>query len=176
MAIPRTPRTAALTAAAAVGLVLLIAAAPPPGSPAPDFRLADAAGRTTQLSSLRGQVVILHFWATWCPRCLSEMPLLEEVARDRAPHGVQVLAINLAEPRRRVERYLKEQSLELKVLLDSKGSVAGKYGVVGLPASIVIDRQGRIVRQITMGSLNRREMDSLLDSLPGGTEEPKPSE
>lgn len=176
MAIQSAPGTTAATLAAAVGLALLIAAAPAPGSPAPDFRLADTTGRTTRLSSFRGQVVILHFWATWCPHCPSEMPLLEEVARDRAPRGVQVLAINLAEPRRRVERYLKEQSLELRVLLDSKGSVAGKYGVVGLPASIVIDRQGRIVRQITMGSLNRREMDSLLDSLPGAAEEPKPSE
>lgn len=156
------------TAVAVAFLLLLIASPatggpPSPGAPAPDFRLSDADGRTVRLSDLRGDVVILHFWATWCPHCVAEMPLLQEVARDYDPRGVRVLAINLGEPRKRVARYLDEHSLDLRVLFDARGRVAEKYGVVGLPATIVVDPEGRVLRQITMGSLDRAQIDDLVN-------------
>ncbi|HMC83711.1 MAG TPA: TlpA disulfide reductase family protein, partial [Candidatus Polarisedimenticolia bacterium] len=92
----------ALLALATAFLPFLMAAASAPGSPATDFRLFDTNGESVGLSSLRGKTVILHFWASWCPHCLSEMPLLEQLGREFAPRGVEVLAINLAEPQRRV--------------------------------------------------------------------------
>jgi peroxiredoxin len=156
----RRPSTVATLAAAF--LPLLLAATSAPGSPAPDFRLSSTGGESVGLSSLRGQTVILHFWASWCPHCLSEMPLLEQLGRELAPRGVEVLAINLAEPTRRVTRYVKAHDLHLRVLLDPRGTVAQAYGVVGLPASIVISPEGAVVGSISMGSLDRRTIEDLV--------------
>jgi peroxiredoxin len=154
----RSPVVAAL---ATTLLPLLVAAASAPGSPAPDFRLSDTGGESVGLSSLRGRTVILHFWASWCPHCLSEMPLLEQLEKELAPRGVEVLAVNLAEPTRRVTRYVKAHDLHLRVLLDPRGTVAKAYGVVGLPASIVISPEGVVLGSISMGSLDRRRIEDL---------------
>ncbi len=157
----------ALLALATAFLPFLMAAASTPGSPAPDFRLFDTSGESVGLSSLRGKTVILHFWASWCPHCLSEMPLLEQLGREFDPRGVEVLAINLAEPQRRVSRYVKAHGLHLRVLLDPRGEVAKAYGVVGLPATIVVGPEGVILRAISMGSLDRRTIQELVT--PAGT-------
>jgi peroxiredoxin len=138
---------------------------PSPGSPAPDFQLEDPAGKSVRLSSLRGEVVILHFWATWCPHCANEMPLLESLGRDTSFKGVRILAVNLGEPSRRVVQYLRDHSLSLEVLLDSRGTVAESYGVLGLPASVVVDASGKVVRGISMGSLDREALEKILAPL-----------
>jgi peroxiredoxin len=159
-------RRCTLLTLAAAFLPWLLAASPP-GSPAPDFKLFDTNGEASSLSSYRGKTVILHFWASWCPHCLSEMPLLEQIGREFAPRGVEVLAINLAEPRRQVTRYVRSRGLHLRVLLDSRGSVAKAYGVVGLPASIVVGPDGVILREISMGSLDRQGIQDLV--MPAGS-------
>ena len=132
-------------------------AGPKPGSLAPDFELKSPQGATTSLSSLRGRIVILHFWATWCPHCVEEMPLLSELAREDDPRRVTILAVNLGEPARKVSRYLRSRNLSLSVLLDSRGKVARAYGVAGLPSTVVVDATGRVVTGISMGSLDREE-------------------
>ena len=157
----------ALLALSTAFLPFLMAATCAPGSPAPDFSLFDTGGESVGLSSLRGKTVILHFWASWCPHCLSEMPLLEQLGREFATRGVEVLAINLAEPPRRVSRYVKAHGLHLRVLLDPRGKVAKAYGVVGLPASIVVGPEGVILRTISMGSLDRGTIQELVT--PEGT-------
>jgi len=157
----------ALLALATAFLPFLMAAASAPGSPAPDFRLSDTRGESVGLSSLRGKTVILHFWASWCPHCLSEMPLLEQLGREFAFRGVEVLAINLAEPPRKVLRYVMAHDLHLRVLLDPRGTVAKAYGVVGLPASIVVSPDGVILSEIRMGSLDRRTIQDFVT--PAGT-------
>jgi len=144
--------------------LLLGAAPPPPGSPAPDFQLKDLQGNMVRLSTLRGKTVVLHFWATWCPHCLSEMPLLERTSRELAARGAQVLAINLGEPHRKVERYTQEHGLKLTILLDSRGKAAQAFGVVGLPATLVIDPEGRLTGQIEMGSLNLDALEKLIST------------
>ena len=144
--------------------ILTGAAAPAPGSEAPDFQLKDLQGNIVRLSTLRGKTVVLHFWATWCPHCLSEMPLLENADRELVAHGAQVLAINLGEPHRKVERYAKEHGLKLTILLDSRGKAAQAFGVVGLPATVVIDREGRLAGQIDMGSLNLDALEKLISA------------
>jgi len=156
-------RAAVLFLMAATCLSLLVAAAPPSvGATAPDFRLQDTAGHAVELSSLRGEALVLHFWASWCPHCLAEMPLLDQMHRELAARGVRVLAINLGERPGRVNRYLKEHGLELPVLLDSRGKVAEAYGVVGLPASFLVDPEGRIVQRVSMGSLDREALEALV--------------
>jgi peroxiredoxin len=140
---------------------------PAPGSPAPDFRLQDTSGKSLRLSSLQGEVVVLHFWATWCPHCLTELPLLDKLAREDSFQGVRILAINLGEPARTVAEYLRSHRLDLTVLLDPRGRVATAYGVLGLPASLVVDSQGRVVKGISMGTLDRAELEAILAPVVG---------
>ncbi len=162
--IPAKARRKGLTAAVLAGLAAFLLAAAPPGAAgakAPDFELGALDGATVRLSELHGKTVVLHFWATWCPHCLSEMPVLEEAAPGLRARDVEVLAINLGEPRKKVDRYVREHELTLKVLLDRGGKVAEAYRVVGLPATILVDPAGRVIRQIEMGSLSKSELEKL---------------
>ena len=147
-------------------LPFLIGAAAPGavGSPAPEFQLKDLQGNPVRLSNFRGKPVVLHFWATWCPHCLAEMPLLQEADRQLSTQGAQILAINLGEPQRKVERYAREHGLKLVILLDSRGKAAQAFGVAGLPATVVVDANGRIAGQIDMGGLTRESLERLLAS------------
>ena len=139
-----------------------VAAPPKPGDPAPDFELKSMQGKTVKLSGLRGKPVVLHFWATWCPHCLSEMPMLEKADRELAARGVRVLAINLGEPRRKIESYLTDQRIRLTVLRDTRGKAAQAFGVVGLPATVIVTAEGTIAGQIEMGKLSGPSLDALL--------------
>jgi peroxiredoxin len=155
-------------------LPFLAGAAPPaPGSNAPDFQLKDLQGNPVRLSTLRGKTVVLHFWATWCPHCLAEMPLLENANQELTARGAQVLAINLGEPHRKVERYAQEHGLKLAILLDTRGKAAQAFGVVGLPATVVIDPQGRVTGQIDMGSLDLGSLEKLLSQKAGEGKKPE---
>jgi peroxiredoxin len=157
---------------AVAGLAGLLVAAAPLPNPAPDFELGALDGTTVHLADLRGKTVILHFWASWCTHCLSEMPVLQEAAADLRARGVEILAINLGEPRKKVERYVREHKLSFKVLLDRRGNVAQAYRVAGLPATILIDPAGRRVRDIGMGSLTKSELDRLPAGLQDGGDAP----
>jgi len=165
----RTPRTVTL----AFALLLAALSYSPgaelvPGNPAPDFELKDTTGKSLRLSSLRGEVVLLHFWATWCPYCEKEMPLLASAAsagREESSRRVRILAINLGEPARVVDRYLRSHPLDLPVLLDSRGKVAAAYGVLGLPTTLVVDASGRLAGEIFMGDLSRENLEETLKPL-----------
>jgi cytochrome c biogenesis protein CcmG, thiol:disulfide interchange protein DsbE len=169
----RLKSTAALLCLVGVLPILAGAAPPPPGSEAPDFQLKDLQGNMVHLSTLRGKPVVLHFWATWCPHCLSEMPLLESASRDLSARGAQVLAINLGEPRKKVERYARDHGLNFIILLDTRGKAAQAFGVVGLPATVVIDREGRVAGQIDMGSLDLGSLEKLLSQKAGEGKKPE---
>ncbi len=168
-------RTARLVAALLAGALLASAAlagailarpvgaakGPAIGEPAPPFTLPDLEGRPVSLASFRGRVVILHFWATWCPVCRDEMPILEEAARARAA-GLAVLGINLGEKKDRVAAYVRKQGIAFPVLLDARGKVASAYGVLSLPITLIIDRDGRLVEAVRMGSLSRADLEERL--------------
>lgn len=141
---------------------LAMAGSPAPGSPAPDFQLKDLQGESVKLSDLRGKTLVIHFWATWCPHCLTEMPLLQKLEASLRSQGGQILAVNLGEPRRHVERYARDRGLSLPILLDPRGRAAQAFGVVGLPTTIVVDPQGKILRSIDMGSLEEGDLSEVL--------------
>jgi peroxiredoxin len=116
-----------------------------PGNPAPDFTLSTLDGRPVSLSDYRGQVVLINFWATWCPSCIAEMPAYEAVYRERPPGEFMVLGVNLQEEEEYVQRFSAGLGLTFPILLDSDGQVTIRdYQVVGMPGSIIIDRQGAI--------------------------------
>lgn len=116
------------------------------GKMAPDFHLNDLTGKPVSLSKLRGRVVFLNLWATWCPPCREEMPSIEALhqAFENDPNFV-VLAVSEDAESQPVPTYIKKNKFDFTVLLDPSNSVGEAYGVSGLPESFVIGRDGRIV-------------------------------
>jgi cytochrome c biogenesis protein CcmG/thiol:disulfide interchange protein DsbE len=115
---------------------------------APDFSLPTLEGRTVTLSSLRGQVVFLNFWATWCLPCREEMPSIERLHRALGGQGLVVLAVDVDENPRLVAKFMKDFGLSFPALLDAGSEVSSRYGVrglLGLPTTMLVDRRGRIV-------------------------------
>lgn len=122
------------------------------GQPAPDFTLQRLDGGTLQLSSLRGKVVLINFWATWCLPCRSEMPELEQTYQTYRSRGFEVLAINFLESENDVRPFVSELGLSFPVLLDQDGSVGRLYRTYALPSSFLIDASGTI-RYVKIGPL-----------------------
>lgn len=117
----------------------------PPGAKPPEFNGATADGRRMSLDSLRGKVVLLNFWASWCLECRPEMPMFEQLHREFAAQGLSVVGINAREGIAAIQRYAKELSLTFPLILDPKGEINAAYGVIGLPTTFLIGRDGRAV-------------------------------
>ncbi len=116
------------------------------GAVAPDFALPELVGAPVRLSDHQGQVVLLNFWATWCPPCRAEMPSMERLYQAYRNRGFVILAISGDRAGRSVvEPYVQERGLTFPILLDPDGDVFAQYGVRGLPTSYLLDRRGRIV-------------------------------
>jgi thiol-disulfide isomerase/thioredoxin len=142
-----------LAAAALASLLAATAAradAPAPGQRAIDFQATTLAGRPLKLSSLRGKVVLLDFWASWCEPCKKELPLLAEIARKLRPRGVEILAVNIDSDRRLAEEFLRKHEVSLTVLLDPEGAVVKRYDPPKMPTSFVVDREG-VLRHVNAG-------------------------
>ena len=125
-------------------------ASPVAGRPAPDFTLQTADGNTVTLGDLRGQVVVLNFWATWCPPCRAEMPALQEVYDARRADGLMVLAIDQSEPADLVSSFRDELSLTFPLLLDPGYFVSDRYRIGLLPTTFFVDRGG-VIRDVVLG-------------------------
>jgi peroxiredoxin len=115
--------------------------------PAPDFSLEDVDRKLWQLSALRGQVVVVNFWATWCPPCKRELPSLESLYQTVARKRVVVLGINAGENWETVTAFTAglKSALTFPILMDKKGAVMHAWQVKAPPSTYVVDRGGRIV-------------------------------
>jgi cytochrome c biogenesis protein CcmG/thiol:disulfide interchange protein DsbE len=121
------------------------------GFPAPDFTLSDLNGRRIRLSDLRGHVVFLNVWATWCPPCREEMPSMERLYRRLQDTSFIMLAVSVDEGgAETVRRFVDRVGISFPVLLDPRGTVPSRYGVTGFPETFIIDRQGQVI-QHTIG-------------------------
>ncbi len=127
-----------------------LASAPRVGALAPDFTLPDVDGKPYQLASLRGNVVVLNFWATWCAPCRAELPALEKVRAQYAERKIIIWGINQQEFIESVRGYAELYHLNFPLLLDSRAEVARAYHVNALPTTFFIDRGG-IIRHIEIG-------------------------
>jgi peroxiredoxin len=116
-----------------------------PSTKPPDFTGRTAEGKTVSLASLRGKVVIVNFWASWCRECRPEMPLFEQLHREFAARGLAVVGINAREGTAVVRSFRKEQNLTFPLALDANGEIQEAYSVIGLPTTFLIARDGRAV-------------------------------
>ena len=140
---------------AAIVLALLLAGCGPeppqlqPGAPAPPFRLPTLGGQALDFpADLKGQIVALRFWADWCPFCETEMRDLEPVYLKHRNQGLRILAVNVRQDRATAERFIARLGVSYEVLLDGDGVTARSYGVIGLPTTFFVDREGRLGARI----------------------------
>ena len=118
------------------------------GDLAPDFVLQTIDGNTRKLSNYRGQVVLVNLWATWCPPCVEEMPVLNQIALDYADRGLVVLGVAGDDDTQRVRDFLVKSPLKFPVLLDPDGAIGTQYGITGYPETFFVDREGRVREKI----------------------------
>lgn len=109
-----------------------------------DFVLKDQAGITHRLSDYRGKVVLVNFWASWCPPCIYEMPALQKLKKRYADRPFEILTINVGETKNRVRKFSKAIKLDLPVLLDSSSKTYNNWNITILPTSFIIDSDGQI--------------------------------
>jgi peroxiredoxin len=113
-----------------------------------DFSLPLFEGGTRTLSALKGSVVFLNFWATWCPPCREEMPAMETLYRRLGEAGLEFLAVDMEEQRKEVEAFIREEDLTFPVALDESGQVSEVYGIRSIPTTFIIDRDGSIIAAV----------------------------
>ena len=111
---------------------------------APDFTLKSRQGENVRLSDLRGQVVLLNFWASWCGPCRQEMPILDEIHNKYKALGFSVLGVNLDAKSSKAFSYLKDTPVSFPVLFDPEGKVSNQYGVQAMPSTVIIDKDGNV--------------------------------
>jgi len=117
----------------------------------PPLVLTDTEGVTRDLADLKGQVVLLNFWASWCPPCLHEMPSMERVMHRYADQGFAIAAVNLGEPEARIRQFVQELDITFPVWLDPENESARRWRVFAFPTSFLIDRRGHIRYAIAGG-------------------------
>ena len=144
---------------------------PPPspreGFSAPDFALDTLDGEQISLSELRGKVVLVNFWASWCPPCRAEMPAIESVYRSYKGLGLEVLAVNTTnqDDVAAAASFDQELGLRFPIPLDHTGSVSASYNLRGLPSSYFIDQQGIISSVVVGGPMSEALVQSRIEEL-----------
>ena len=127
------------------------------GSNAPDFTVQDSQAKVT-LSQFRGQVVVLNFWATWCPPCVEEMPSLVEMQRRMKAKGVTVVAVSIDVDESAYRQFVKDHAASLLTVRDPDQKTPSLYGTHGWPETFIIDRSG-VMRRKFIGPVDWTERD-----------------
>ncbi len=151
----RLPESASTAARPAIPLA---------GHPAPDFTLQTPDGETVILSDLRGQAVVLNFWASWCGPCRAEMPELEQAYQDNKEGGLVVLAVNQGEQGPIATDFMRTYGLTFPVVLDQRLLVSQLYNTNSLPTTFFIDRNG-VIREQVIGQMNTALLGERLRSI-----------
>ena len=147
-------RRTSLTAALLLLLTACYSGTRPPrvGEAAPDFAIQDSE-RSVALHDLKGQVVVLNFWATWCPPCIEEMPSLVSMQRQLKDRGVKVLAVSIDVDQKAYDKFLRDHAVELLTVRDPNQKAAMMYGTFKWPETYIIDRKG-VVRRKFVGPVD----------------------
>jgi len=136
------------------------------GGPAPDFTIQDP-DRTVSLNQFHGKIVVLNFWATWCPPCVEELPSLEQMQKDLGDKGVVVLGVSVDDSADDYHKFLKDHNVDFLTVRDPEqqrsqlgvvAPVASKYGSYKFPETYIIDRNG-VVRRKFIGPVNWNQQE-----------------
>lgn len=131
-----------------------VSGAPQIGQEAPDLVFTSFEGKDYKLSDLKGKVVLLNFWATWCPPCREEIPSMENAYKELKDKGFVIVAINIDQGgKKAIIRFKRELPFSFPVALDPEAKAARTYRVTSIPTNIIIDRQGKIVNK-GVGAVN----------------------
>jgi peroxiredoxin len=130
------------------------------GKPAPDFELASINGQPVHLSDYKGHPVLINYWATWCPPCREELPLIQS-RHEKYSSNLVVLAINAGEDLATVQNYIKTRGFTFPVLLDPEWKAEALFGILAYPTSVFIDKNG-IIQARYVGGLNENVLDDNL--------------
>jgi len=120
------------------------------GRPAPVFEVLTLDGKTTGIEHLKGRVVLIDFWATWCEPCLEELPELNVLYKDFKAQGLEILAISVDRERENIEKFLKEFPLDFPVIHDKGKKIANRFKPRAMPTAFIVDQEG-IVRYVHLG-------------------------
>ena len=131
------------------------------GKPLPDFSLVDMNGKQHSLADYKGKVVLINFWATWCPPCVKEMPSMQRLQDKFSDQPFETLAVNMGEDKATIQAFLdseqmKKTPLSFSILLDSDGAVLKSWKIFAFPTTFLIDKEGNI----THGLFGGLEWDS----------------
>jgi peroxiredoxin len=121
-----------------------------------DFALQDLQGKKISLRDLRGKVVLLNFWATWCPSCKLEMPSMEALHKQLGNEGLMMLAVNVRESAEEVKAFFQEHQLSFSAILDPEGDVFERFNVWSLPTTFIIGKKGELLGKV----IGYRDWDS----------------
>ncbi|NOZ49057.1 MAG: redoxin domain-containing protein [Chloroflexi bacterium] len=131
------------------------------GNLAPDFTLPTLTGSPLRLSDLRGKVVLLNFWATWCYACRQEMPLLMDSYRQHQSQDFVVVGVDVGEAAPQIQDFIDELQITFPIVLDADQSISRQYRVFGLPTSFLLDRQG-VIDYVFVGALHPPQWEDAL--------------
>lgn len=134
------------------------------GAAAPDFELKTTDGTSIKLSDLKGKPVLLNFFATWCGPCRNEVPNLQAAYQEHQSDGLVVLAVNLNESNIAIQDFVSKYKLTFPIVVDKDDQVSNLYGIIPLPTSYFIDRQG-IVQERWQGELSKERLATLLKKI-----------
>jgi peroxiredoxin len=137
------------------------------GDSAPDFSITTDSGRTMTTSNFGGKLLVLNFWATWCPPCIEELPSLNEFQQRYANAGVVVLAVSIDTDEKAYRNFLSRARLSFLTARDPDKKISADYGTVKVPESYIIDRNGKVIRKLIsnqdwMSERMTKDVESLL--------------
>jgi len=118
------------------------------GDTAPSFSVKTDHGKTISRSDFGGKLLLVNFWATWCPPCIEELPSLNAFARTFAPQGVVVIGISIDRNEQVYRRFLERNSIAFETARDPEAEISGSYGTFQVPESYLIDRSGKVVEKV----------------------------
>ncbi|MGK0170282.1 MAG: thiol-disulfide isomerase/thioredoxin [Gammaproteobacteria bacterium] len=116
---------------------------------APALGLKDTQGNMHHLSDYQGQVLVVNFWATWCPPCRKEMPSLNQAAKALSAHRVTFIAVNIGQTLAQITEFKARVPIDFPVLLDPDQGAVQRWPVLGLPTTVIVDPSGRVAYQVT---------------------------
>jgi thiol-disulfide isomerase/thioredoxin len=139
--------------------------APSAPAPAPDFKIPSAKGMV-ELNKMKGKVVYLDFWASWCTPCRKSFPWMNELHKKYKDQGLEVIAVNLDKSREPIDQFLAKTPADFTIAYDPSGTVASTYKVSGMPSTYVIDKNGQLqVSHIGFREKDRDELEGVIKEL-----------